>query len=208
MTHPLGDCDLSFVLRTRDDEERIGYGIQRLCAHLRGMNLRFELLVVDEDSGDNTLAIAALVRSRFPEVEVHHAEAGQAYVVGAERARGRVVVASDLRNEAPLAALAYALGRVERGLDVVALGGRFLVFRRTRGLRALDALAAARRDSRAPLGDVERRFVRRARAVGLSAVVTHRGRRAATRHLLGRWLRHMLDRRPTLSLPSPLSFLL
>jgi hypothetical protein len=139
---------------------------------------------------------------------VHHAEAGQGYVVGAELARGRVVVVSDLRNEAPLAALAYALGRLERGLDVVSLGGRFLVFRRTRGLRALDALGSARRDARAPLRDVERRFVRRARAVGLSAVVTRGHRRAVAPHLLGRLLRHVLDRRTTLSLPAPLSFLL
>jgi glycosyltransferase involved in cell wall biosynthesis len=165
-------CDLSFILRCRDDEERIGHTIQRVAAHLRGMGKRFELLLCDEGSGDNTLAVAALLRSSHPELEVLDAPVGQGFVVGAERARGRVVVAFDVRSEAPLAALGYALSRLERGLDVLALGGRFLVFQRSRSLRALDALSSSFGGSRNPR-DLERRFVRRARALGLPAAVTH-----------------------------------
>jgi glycosyltransferase involved in cell wall biosynthesis len=199
MTHASADCDLSFVLRCCDDEERIGHAIQRLSAHLRGMGLKFELLLVDEGSVDNTLAVAALLRSRHPELTVLHASAGQGYVLGAERARGRIVVAADVRTDAPLATLGYALGRVERGLDVVALGGRFLVFRRTRSLRALDALAVTRRDART----VERRFVRRARSLGLGAAVTHGGPRSS---VASRMIARFLG--SSMLLQRPLSFLL
>jgi glycosyltransferase involved in cell wall biosynthesis len=173
MTHPTAnrsaECELSFILRCCDDEERIGHTITRIAAHLRQLQVGFELLVVDEGSGDNTLAIAALLRGGHPELTVLDAPAGQGFLVGAERARGRSVVACDVRAEAPLAALGYALSRLERGLDVVALGGRFLVFRRTRVLRAFDALSTTRRDPR----EVERRFLRRARSLGVPAAVTH-----------------------------------
>jgi glycosyltransferase involved in cell wall biosynthesis len=168
MTRPSSDCDLSFILRCRDDEERIGHTISRVATHLRGMGKRFELLLCDEGSGDNTLAVAALLRPTHPELEVLDAPVGQGFVVGAERARGRVVVAFDVRSEAPLAALGYALSRLERGLDVLALGGRFIVFQRSRSVRALDALYGSRNPR-----DLERRFVRRARALGLPAAVTH-----------------------------------
>jgi hypothetical protein len=186
------DCELSFVLRCRDDEERIGHTIQRITTHLRGLALPFELLLCDEGSGDNTLAVAALLRKSHPELDVLDATPGQGLVVGAERARGKVVVAFDVRSEAPLAALTYALGRLDRGLDVVALGGRFIAFRRTRALRALEALAGSRNPR-----ELERRFVRRARALGLPATVTHPRRE------------RILDRlRRVIQLPRALSFLL
>ena len=179
MAHASAPCELSFVLRCCDDEERIGHTIHRVAAHLRGMGLSFELLLVDEGSGDNTLAIAALLRASHPELAVLHAGPGCSFLTGADQARGRVVVIYDVRSEAPLAALGYALGRIERGLDVVALGGRFLAFRRTRALRAFDALTTARRD----MNEVESRFIRRARAVGLGAALTHPRRRNALQRL-------------------------
>ena len=193
MTRTSAECELSFILRCRDDEERIGHTIQRISSHLRGLGLCFELLVVDEGSGDNTLAVAALQRKGHAELEVLDAQPGQAFVTGAQRARGRIVVACDVRSEAPLAALGYALGRLDRGLDVVALGGRVLDFRRTRALRALDALASSRRDPR----ELERRFLRRARTLGLLVAITHPRRE------------RILDRlRSVLSVPRSLSFLL
>ncbi len=172
-------CELSFVLRCRDDEERIGHTIQRVAAHLRGLGLSFELLLVDEGSGDNTLAIAALLRPSHPELQTMHAEPGCSFLAGAHQARGRVVVLYDVRAEASLAALGYTLGRIERGLDVVALGGRFLAFRRTRALRAFDTLTTSRRD----MNELETRFIRRARAVGLGATLTHPRRRSALERL-------------------------
>lgn len=162
------DLELSFVLRCRDDEERIGHSIQRIATHLRSLGVRFELLVVDEGSGDNTMAVAALLRASHPELETLHAASGRGYVLGAERARGRIVAVSDVRSEAPLAMLGYALRRVGRGADAVTLAGRYLVFRRTRALRVLDSLATARRSA-----SPDRRFARRARALGLGVAELH-----------------------------------
>jgi glycosyltransferase involved in cell wall biosynthesis len=175
-------CDISFVLRCCDDEERVGHMILRIASHLREKETRFELLLVDEGSGDNTLAIAALLRATHPELEILHAAPGQGYRVGAERARGRVVVVSDLLNEAPMAMLGFALGRLEQGTDVVALDGRFIVFRRTRALRALDALESSHRREQP-----DRRFVRRAKALGLGVALLHPRRQKVLS-----WVRNLL----------------
>lgn len=161
-------CDVTVVVRTCDDEERIGHVLSRMASHLRALELSFEILVADEGSVDNTGAVVALLRSQVREVELVHTATCEAYYRGCERARGRVVVLQDARVDAPLSALGFALGRLREGFDVVALGGRYLVFKRTRVWRAFDALIQ-RRD---PLV-VERRFLRRARALGLRATVTH-----------------------------------
>jgi hypothetical protein len=162
------DVDITAVIRTRDDEERIGHVIRRIAAHLRALHLRSEILLVDEGSGDNTLAVAALLRPSIPELEVMHAAPTEGLRDGCERARGHIVMLYDARTEAPLSALGFALLRLGGGRDVVAVGGRFLAFRRTRAWRAFDALVQ-RRDA----DEIERRFLKRARALGLDCTVTH-----------------------------------
>src|SRR5947207_250613 len=171
------DCDVTFIVRTSDDEERIGHTLARISRYLGAQGLSAQILVADEGSGDNTVAVAVMLRRKIREIAVIHAEAGYGFRDACQRARGRVVVLADARTDAPLGAIGYALGRLREGLDVVALGGRYLVFRRTRAWRAFDALAG-RRD---PIA-VERRFLRRAKQLGLGCTVTKRTRRPS-------WLR-------------------
>jgi hypothetical protein len=164
------DCDVTFVLRTSDDEERVGHALRRAAAWLGAHRLRAEILVADEGSGDNTVAVAVMLKPLLRELAVLHAAPGAGFRDACQRARGRVVILADARTDAPLASIGYALGRLRDGLDVVALGGRYLVFRRTRAWRAFDALWIRRRDPAV----IERRFVRRARALGLACAVTQR----------------------------------
>jgi glycosyltransferase involved in cell wall biosynthesis len=161
------DCDVSVVLRVCDDEERIGHVIRRIGSHLSSLQLRFEILVVDEGSGDNTLAVAALLRPSL-ELDLMHAPPGHGFFRGCQRARGRHILLYDARSDAPLAALGYALARLRSGMDVVAVGGRYLVLRRTRAWRGFEALIQPRDHAL-----VERRFLKRVRALGLSVAVTH-----------------------------------
>lgn len=165
---PSPDYDVTVVVRTRDDEERIGHVLGRIAAYLRAHRLSFELLVADEGSGDNTLAVAALLRPSLPEVEVLHAPACQGLYRACQQARGRLLVLCDARTDAPLAPLGFALARLGEGLDVVAVGGRYVAFRRTRAWRAFESLVQLRD----PLA-VERHFLRRARALGLRCAVAH-----------------------------------
>jgi len=193
LPEPEPDCDITVVVRVCDDEERIGHVLRRIAAHLRSMQLGFELLVADEGSGDNTLAVTALLRPSVRELEIMHAEPALGFHDACQRARGRVIMLYDARTEAPLSALGFALGRLRDGRDVVAVGGRFLVFRRTRAWRAFDALVTRRRRPRV----LEKRFLRRARALGLDCATTQPKRKP-----LVAWgkLRDTLLRRPNLAL--------
>ena len=65
--------EVSVVLPFGDDEDAIGPAVQKLAAELRAMGMSFEILAVDEDSGDNSHAVLALQRARVPELRVIHA---------------------------------------------------------------------------------------------------------------------------------------
>jgi glycosyltransferase involved in cell wall biosynthesis len=184
MTSASPDCDVTFIVRTLDDEERIGHLLARIARYLGQHRLSAEIIVADEGSGDNTVAVAIMLRRQIREIAVLHTTPGAGFRDACQRARGRVLVLADARTEAPLGPVGYALGRLREGLDVVALGGRYLVMRRTRAWRAFDALVG-RRD---PIA-VEERFLKRARALGLECVVTHRTRRRS-------WLRLFAFRSP------------
>jgi hypothetical protein len=172
------DCDITAIVRVCDDEERVGHVVRRLSRHLDSLGLRHEILVADEGSGDNTVAVAALLRPAIPALEVLHTDEHDGFRAACERARGRTVLLYDARTDAALGPVGFALDRLREGRDVVAIGGRYLMFRRTRAWRAFDSLCE-RRDPAV----VEKRFLRRARAIGLSCMVTERQRRTPWRFL-------------------------
>ncbi|MSP60740.1 MAG: glycosyltransferase [Myxococcales bacterium] len=167
------DLDLTAIVACRDDDEHAGHTVRRIAAHLRQLGLRSEILAVDEGSADNTLALLALVRREVPELEVvDGAGPGRGFIRGAELGRGRALLLIDARTETPLSALGLALRRIADERDAVAVGGRYLVLHRMRTLRAHESLLH-RRDP----ADLERRFLRRARALGLAVdVPSSRGR--------------------------------
>jgi hypothetical protein len=163
MNRSVPDFDVTLVVRVLDDEERVGHVLVRLARHLRELGVRFEILVADEGSGDNTAFVATMLKSTVREIQIVHADEQLGFVTACARARGRAIVLIDGRSEAPLSALGFALERLHAGADVVAVRGRYLVFRRTRAWRAFEALRG-RRDFDA----IERRFLKRARLLGLA----------------------------------------
>jgi hypothetical protein len=85
--------DVSVILPFGDDEEFVGIAVRRTAEHLRSLQLAFEILAIDEDSGDNSHAVLALLRAEVPELRVTHAPGrGRGVEVGASRAQGTVVV--------------------------------------------------------------------------------------------------------------------
>lgn len=87
--------DVSVILPFGDDEEAVGIAVRRTAEHLRGIGLSFEILAIDEDSGDNSHAVLALLRAEVPELRVTHAPGrGKGIDVGAARAQGTLLVVS------------------------------------------------------------------------------------------------------------------
>ncbi len=156
--------DVSVVLPFGDDEEVIGTAVQRVSRHLAELGLAFEILAVDEDSGDNCHAILGLLRGALPELRILSGVApGRGFAAGAAVARGRVLwliePPSALRS---LAAFGRANNRVARGeLDLAVVRGCFTVAKRARVLALVDG-APGRGLS------FERRLVKRAQKRGVA----------------------------------------
>ncbi len=135
--------DVSVIIPFSDDEEVIGRACRQVARHLRELGARFELLAVDEDSGDNSHAVLALVRGEVPELRVIVVgDAERGFAEGARQARGRVLWLVPPRAAlSPLSPLARARRRVvSGGCDVAIVPGRFAVCHRTRSLPVVESL--------------------------------------------------------------------
>ncbi len=159
-----GTLDVSVVIPFADHEDLIGAACGRIARHLAELGLSFEILAVDEASGDNSHAVLGLLRrSLSPLRIIAGARPGRGFAMGSACARGRVLWLvephSALRSLAPFG---RAHTRVVRGeLDLAVVRGRFSVVKRSRALGLVDAIAGA-------AGAFERRLVRRASSRGLN----------------------------------------
>lgn len=85
--------DVSVILPFGDDEEAVGIAVKRTAEYLRALGVSFEILAIDEDSGDNSHAVLALLRAQVPELRVTHAPGrGRGVDVGAARAQGTLLL--------------------------------------------------------------------------------------------------------------------
>lgn len=180
-------CDVSVVVPFRDDEEVIGAAIKSLADHLREHALGFEILAVDEDSGDNSHAVLALIRAAHPELhpvlrilQAPGRGRDRGYGHGARHARGRVLLLIDPHQaREPIDAFASAYEQVLRGERDVVVAERFVVAHRTRSWPALDGIRGSGHQ-------FQRRLVRRAR--GRRLAVEPRGAGGRGRAPWGRLL--------------------
>ena len=136
MSHRVhSDPDLSVVIAVGDQEDSIGHLIRNVASHLSSLGHRFEILIVNAGSGDNSLSIASVLAATMPEVGVLARDSrGRAFLRGTSEARGEVVVLLDAAKPASLAPLAWALSRIAAGRDAVVLRGRYIVARRLAAL--------------------------------------------------------------------------
>lgn len=135
--------EVSAIIPFADHEDVIGAAVQRVAAHLRELGVAFEIVAVDEDSGDNSHAVLALLRAQVPELRVTHALGrGRGFELGIARAQGHVLwLLEPTAATQPLAPFARALDQIrDESLDAVVVRGRFAVAHRTRALQAVAGL--------------------------------------------------------------------
>ena len=156
--------DVSVIMPFGDDEEAVGIAVRHTAQHLRGLDLKFEILAIDEDSGDNSHAVLALLRAEVPELRVTHAPGrGRGVDVGAGRAQGALLlVATPDVAAASLDGAGDACRRLLAGEgDAEVALARFTVAHRIRAL-------AAFRGARFVGAAMHRRLAKRLQVQGLS----------------------------------------
>ena len=156
--------DVSVIMPFGDDEEAVGVAVRHTAQHLRGLDLKFEILAIDEDSGDNSHAVLALLRAEVPELRVTHAPGrGRGVDVGAGRAQGALLlVATPDVAAASLDGAGDACRRLLAGEgDAEVALARYSVAHRIRAL-------AAFRGARLVGAAMHRRLAKRLQVQGLS----------------------------------------
>ena len=163
--------DVSVLMPFGDDEDVVGTAATRVADHLRSLGLRFELLAVEENSGDNSHALLGLLRKQIPELEVLYAEGRErGYSTAANSARGVAVWLIEPQAALkPLALFSRAFRMVESGdVDAVIARGKFAVCHRMRSLPAVLAMRGRR------FGGLRRRIERGRKSSGRVVVLGSR----------------------------------
>ena len=174
--------DVSVILPFGDDEEAVGIAVRRTAEHLRGLGLHFEILAIDEDSGDNSHAVLALLRAEVPELRVTHASGrGRGVDAGAARAQGTLlVVATPAVAAASLDGMGDACRRLLGGSgDAEVALARYTVAHRVRSLVAF-------RGARLIGPQMHRRLAKRLQLRQLAVRLTGAGAGTATTSAVGR----------------------
>lgn len=114
---------LSVVLPVFNEADNLGPLLAELADTLRPLNLRFEILAVDDASTDASLSVLEGLRAQYPELRVlrHRTNYGQsaAYASGFARARGEVVVTLDADGQNDPHDIPALLAALRPGVDGV-----------------------------------------------------------------------------------------
>ena len=85
--------DVSVIVPFRDHEHLVGSATRKLADYLVHLGHSFEIIAVDEGSGDNSHAVLALLRNEIPNLCV---VVGSGYATGAAQAHGKALLLLDL----------------------------------------------------------------------------------------------------------------
>ena len=159
-------CALSVILPFGDDEDVIGDSVRGAVELLRDTGMNYEIIAVDEDSGDNSHAVLAMMRRDVADLRVISASARLRGVeAGVARAQGQALAVLAPSKRLHTEGLLDAISRVRfDGVDIEIQLGRFLAANR---VRAYDAFEHARLSGEA----LQKKFAKRAANRGLNVIV-------------------------------------
>ncbi|MGQ9778956.1 MAG: dolichyl-phosphate beta-glucosyltransferase [Bacillota bacterium] len=123
----MGEPFLSLVIPAYNEEERLPKTLDRIIAYFADRE-DYEIVVVDDGSTDNTLALARAYAARYPQIRVvtNGTNRGKGYSVrhGLLVARGRIRLFSDSDLSTPIEETPKLLARLKEGYDL-AIGSRY-----------------------------------------------------------------------------------
>jgi dolichyl-phosphate beta-glucosyltransferase len=118
-----GDAlDLSVVIPCYNERERLLRFVPGIAGFLAGRNLRFEIIVVDDGSKDDTAAVAMTLPVRLISYQPNRGKGG-AVKEGMLAANGRWVMFTDADQSTPISEVDKLLSKLDAGYDL-AIGSR------------------------------------------------------------------------------------
>lgn len=128
--HSLCSPLISVIIPAFNEQDRLGASLLRIITYLEGRGDNFELIVVDDGSDDDTVAVALSFRNRWAGLEVlrNDGNRGKGYSVrrGMLAARGKFLLFSDADLSTPIEEMEKLLHSVQSGECDVAIGSRGL----------------------------------------------------------------------------------
>ncbi len=121
--------DLSIVIPAFNEAERITPTLRSVDAFLRDSDLRYEILVVDDGSSDDTVAVVDGLRGQIDGLRCIESKPnrgkGHAVRVGMLAARGHVRVMTDADGSVPAEQLPAIVNPIRLGHTDIAIGSRY-----------------------------------------------------------------------------------
>lgn len=118
---------LSLIIPAYNEQDRIATTLKTVLSYLDSLGKSYELIIVDDGSGDNTLEVANGCSALSPNVRVisYTPNQGKGYAVrqGVLASRGEYVAFSDADLSAPIDELGKLFDAMNDGCDV-AIGSR------------------------------------------------------------------------------------
>ncbi len=123
---PRGEIQLSIVIPAYNEQARLPRTILETIHWCTSRNLDFEIIIADDGSRDETLALARLFEEsdiRIRALACPHLGKGAAVRMGVLNAKGRFVLFMDADGATPLDQIPKLLAAIEEGYDL-AIGSR------------------------------------------------------------------------------------
>jgi len=118
--------ELSVVIPAYNESRRIERTLERTREYLKQSGGSFEVIVVDDGSGDDTIARVQKMAEKFPELillKLSHQGKGGAVRVGMLSAKGKFILMSDADLSTPIEEVQKLKAALEQGNDL-AVGSR------------------------------------------------------------------------------------
>ncbi|WP_167158820.1 dolichyl-phosphate beta-glucosyltransferase [Streptomyces sp. MBT27] len=127
ITDPAGQVELSVVVPAYNEEQRLAPTLDAIRAHL-GDSCAWELIVVDDGSGDGTVRVAREAAAGDPRISVVVSETnrgkGHALRLGVLASYGRRVLVTDADLATPIEELDHLAKAMTEGETAAAIGSR------------------------------------------------------------------------------------
>jgi dolichyl-phosphate beta-glucosyltransferase len=124
-----GQPECSIIVPAYNESTRLGATLEHILDHVRRENWNAEVVVVDDGSRDDTLAIANRFAAGHPQVRViqNPGNQGKGYAVrnGMMQARGKVLLFTDADLSSPISESSKLFAALQAGAEV-AIGSRWL----------------------------------------------------------------------------------